>query len=262
LSNPTGATLGTAVATGTILNDDAGLNDTGITQWGNTTVNNLIVTQALFPGQDANFGRDAQAKAGTLTKVGASTNVNQGFDFTKLDGTGQPLTSQAATYAAVPWDCVQDNVTGMMWEVKTTTPSSLRNKSNTYTWYNSTGVNDGGNAGTAAGTPVCNTGGACDTEKYVAAVNALTGANRLCGFTDWRLPKVGELYSIVDQSIAPPGPTIDTGYFPNTIGNWYWSASPNAGNASLAWVVDFGLGGDLADNKTSNNYVRLVRGGQ
>ncbi len=258
LSSPAGATLGTATATGTILNDDVGgLNDTGITKWSNATVNNLTVTQALFPSQDADHGRDAQAAVGTLVKTGGG---KAGFDFTKLDATGQPLANQAATYGATPWDCVQDNVTGLMWEVKTTTPSSLRNKNNTYTWYNSNPSTNGGNAGTPAATPVCNTGGACDTEKYVAAVNAAG----LCGFHDWRLPKVDELISIFDLSVPIPGVSVDTTYFPNAIGNYYWSASVSLdiyGFISV-WAVNFRLARDFQFQRLYSNYVRLVRGGQ
>jgi len=252
LSNPTNATLGTATATGTILNDDVGgINDTGITQWGNATTNNLFFAQAAFPGQDADHGRDANPA------VNSNANGKAGFDFTKLDAAGQPLANQAASYAATPWDCVQDNVTGLMWEVKTITASSLRNKNNIYTWYNSTGVNDGGNTGSSAATPACNTGGQCDTEKYVAAVNAVG----LCGFSDWRLPAKESLRSIVDYSIASPGPTIDTAYFPNTVGSWYWSASPSASNTTNAWDVHFNDGVGLAAFKSNNLYVRLVRGG-
>ena len=255
LSAPAGATLGTATATGTILNDDFGLNDTGITQWSDTIVSNLTVTQAAFPGQDADHGRDAMAAAGTLVKTGGG---KAGFDFTKLDAVGQPLANQAATYAATPWDCVRDNVTGLMWEVKTTTPSSLRNMNNVYTWYNSDPYSNGGNAGTPAATPACNTGGACDTEKYVAAVNAAG----LCGFSDWRMPKVDELYSLIDFSVPVPNLAIDNAYFPNAIANAYWSAAPYAGNAANAWSVLFNLSNNGASSKANNAYVRLVRGGK
>jgi len=260
LSNPTNATLGTAVAIGTILNDDVGgMNDTGVTKWGDATRYPLAAKQTLFPGQDADHGRDAQAKAGTLVKMGGSSNANQGFDFTKLDAAGQPLPNQAAIYTTTPWDCVQDNVTGLMWEVKTTTPNSLRNKNNVYTWYNSTGVNDGGNAGTPAATPACSTGGSCDTEKYVAAINAAG----LCGFHDWRLPKKEALDSIMDYGVvASNTPKIDAAYFPNTVFGPYRSASTYAGNTANAWDVYFGQLYDLTDRKAWNGvYIRLVRGG-
>jgi len=42
----------------------------------------------------------------------------------------------------------------------------------------------------------------------------------------------------------------------------YWSASPYAGNATNAWNVNFNNGNDNANNKSNNNYVRLVRGGE
>jgi len=261
LSNPAGATLGTAVATGTILNDDAGgLNDTGITQWGHATVNNLTVTQPLFPVQDADIGRDANPA------TNSNADGKGGFSFAKLDAAGQPLADQAAVYATTQWSCVQDQITGLTWEVKTTAAAGgLRDASWTYSWFNSTGVNDGGVAGTASG-GTCVDGVAglgCDTEKYVAAINALTGANRLCGFTDWRLPRVGELYSIVDQSIAAPAPAIDTGYFPNTIANSYWPSSSTALNTTNTWLVGFGFGGSngIASKLLNNHHVRLVRGG-
>ena len=42
----------------------------------------------------------------------------------------------------------------------------------------------------------------------------------------------------------------------------YWSATPYAGNATNAWNVNFNNGNDNANNKSNNNYVRLVRGGE
>jgi hypothetical protein len=87
---------------------------------------------------------------------------------------------------------VQDNVTGLIWEVKTN-DSGLRDKDWTYSWYNSTGINDGGYAGYADYADNCYSTTRCDTEKYVADVNAAT----LCGNNDWRLPNSEELNTIV-----------------------------------------------------------------
>jgi len=255
LSVPTGATLGTAVATGTILNDDAGLNDTGMGQWGNAYANSFFSTQAQFPVQDADVGRDALAAAGTLTKKGGG---KAGFDFTKLDALGQPLANQAAT----PWSCVQDNVTGLMWEVKTTTVG-LRKSSHTYSWFNSNAATNGGGAGKASGGTCVDgiAGLSCDTEKYVAAVNAVG----LCGFKDWRLPKKEELRSIVHYGVYSFSPTsIDTAYFPNTVSQlrsfWYWTVTPHTTNNAYAIGVEFSEGADGAHLKSAPAYVRLVRG--
>jgi len=228
------------------------LNDTGITTWATATVNNLTVTQPAFPGQDADYGRDALAAQGLLTKVGGG---RAGFDFTKLDANGVPLTNQAATYAVTPWSCVQDNVTGLMWEVKTTSPG-LHNNNNTYTWYNSTGTNDGGSPGTFNG-GTCS-GSGCDTEKYVAAVNTAG----LCGFADWRVPEQEDLRSIVDYNRSVPA--IDTGYFPNTIINWYWTSTPHVQLPpfiNYAWQIRFDIGWSGTILKSSRASVRLVRTG-
>lgn len=65
------------------------LNDTGITWGGNyPNGNNLDCTGETISEQDCSFGRDAEALAGTLTKVGGG---NAGFDFTKLGADGSVL---------------------------------------------------------------------------------------------------------------------------------------------------------------------------
>jgi hypothetical protein len=252
----TGNPVNSDTVVGTILNDDfGGLNDTGLITWGNATFNNLTTTQTLFPLQDADKGRDSAAMGGGLTKVGASSNANQGFDFTKLNANGQPLPNQTATYTTTPWDCVKDNVTGLYWEVKTTTVG-LHKSTNTYTWVNSNVATNGGSVGTSNG-GTC-TGSGCDTEQFVAAVN-LAG---MCGFNDWRLPTREELRSIVDYGISSQSPAIDTGYFPNTVAAPYWSASPYSGSVTQAWEVFFNfVGGFDKATKISPRHVRLVRGG-
>ena len=264
-STTANAVLGASkTATGIIFNDDAdgsvrGLNDTGTTTCSDNANNDLTCPQASHPGQDAEYGRDAQMAAGTLFKFGAG---RVGFDFIKLDSNGAPLADQAAAYAATPWNCVQDNVTNLTWEVKST-DGGLHDAGHTYSWFNSTGISDGGDPGTANGGTCVDTAN-CDTEKYVAAVNAAG----LCGQTDWRLPTVGELASLIDSSIAFPGPTIDTGYFPNTGPGLlaYWSSLPYATLSDRVWFVYFGYGGvvvdDRFDSKSDALSVRLVRGGQ
>jgi len=260
LSNAVNGLLVRSTVTGTILNDDAaGLNDTGISLWGDLANNNLTVIQPLFPVQDADVGRDV------LMSPNRNADGRLGFSFTKLDATGEPLVKQSAIYTATPWDCVLDQTTGLMWEVKTPNLlpvggiQGLRDAVHTYSWYNSSGVNDGGDPGTPNG-GVCVDVVNCDTQKYVAAVNQAG----LCGYSDWRLPTVAELGSIVDFSVAYPGPAIDTGFFPNTVGpstngQEYWSSTPDAGNTTFAWNVNFGNSIDVDFVKSRRLHIRLVR---
>ncbi len=80
----------------------------------------------------------------------------------------------------------------------------------------------------------------------------------LAGYTDWRLPNVKEMLTIVDYALYSPA--IDQTYFPNTDFSKYWSST--SANSLTAWPVSFSLGVSTADSKYNSNYVRCVRGGQ
>ena len=183
------------------------LNDTGITTCSDASQNGLSCPVAGFPNQDAQVGRDKTANN--------DSDGHAGFSFTKISSTGAALSASASS-----WNCVKDNVTGLTWEVKTV-DYGLRDKDNTYSWYQPDNSNNGGSAGTQNGGSC--TGSACDTYHYVQAVNA----QGLCGTQDWRMPDVNELLSIVDNSLSYP--SIDTAYFPNTNTSFVWSSSPGAG---------------------------------
>jgi Protein of unknown function (DUF1566) len=78
----------------------------------------------------------------------------------------------------------------------------------------------------------------------------------------WRLPSVHELASLVDPSVAPPGPTLPPGHpFSNVQStNSYWSASTIAANPTFAWIVFFGNGNVLTNVKVERHHVWCVRG--
>jgi hypothetical protein len=226
------------------------LNDTGQTQCADAN-DALVACDSATTGdagtrarQDGRFGRDVAAPA----KVGGGA---AGFDFTPLDASGNAiaLTGSPAVPSATP-RCVKDNVTNLIWEVKTSASpaSGLQDSSYSYAW----GSNAGG--ATCGGTV-----SPCNTDAYIAALNA---AN-LCGETgnDWRLPTRRELLGIVHYGQASP-PLIDASYFPATQSNWYWTRDTYAPGPSDAWIVGFDDGVTNAGNKTLSGYVRLVRSGQ
>lgn len=238
------------------------LNDTGINAWGGTIevagtlfiVNNLAAAQSSFPGQDADFGRDAKTLANTLAKVGGGL---AGFDYTKLDASGAALPD-----SALAWSCVRDNHTGLIWEIKRN-DGGLRDQDNTYTWYNADPASNGGAEGAPNGGS-CTGSIDCDTSAFVGAVNAAG----LCGANDWRLPNIMELQSIVYSGASAPGPTIDTDYFPDTPiaapNSLFWSSTPYAGDANYAWSILFANGNSYSSfiNKFGTYSIRLVRGGE
>ena len=232
------------------------LNDTGIdfcrdhATGVDTPVTPTTTCTTAQGGQDARYGRDPAAQRGAMAKVGGGS---KGFDFTKISNNGTVLPASAALGSGPnDWACTYDNNTGLMWEVKTT--SGLRSQSHTYTWYDSVHNYDG-NPGTASG-GTCQTAGRCDTEKFVADVNA---AN-LCGHTDWRMPTFQELYNLADRGRT--NPAIDPTYFPNTPAWYFWSSSPNIG-FSGSWGMGFGSDGeDFSNSRFFAYLVRLVRAGQ
>ncbi len=149
-------------------------------------------------------------------------------------------------------DCV--TVGNLMWELKTD-DGGLRDKDNYYDWYDSTGPasNRGnpGSQGTVGGN--CTGGILCNTEAYVAAVNA---AN-VCGHNDWRLPTWEELKSLVNVNYTP---TIDLSLFPETQSAPYWTAATLVSNSAYAWSINFQDGSEEYHGKGDGRYVRLVRG--
>ena len=77
--------------------------------------------------------------------------------------------------------------------------------------------------------------------------------------SDWRLPNINELTSLVDDTRYDPAISSE---FQNTISNGYWSSTTNAYDTDYAWRLSFYFGYQYDYFKTVNNYVRCVRAGQ
>ena len=92
--------------------------------------------------------------------------------------------------------------------------------------------------------------------------NALAAAKNstFAGHTDWRLPNVKELQSIVES--CGYDPAINTTIFPATPTSTFWSASSFGPSPAYAWDVDFYVGDVFVYDLPYDLQVRLVRGGQ
>ncbi len=170
-----------------------------------------------FYGQDAQYSRNPHS-------------------YTKLDENGNDLPDDT-TYL---WPMVRDNVTGLIWDVKTDDVYSIHSKYQYYDWYNAQDV-------------------------FIATLNK----ENFGGYSDWRLPTVKELSGIVDRSKFYPEITVNEDYFYHThtpISQSYepifWSSTNIPDNSGVVWGVVFWIGNMQYDIPSYQLSVRAVRGRQ
>lgn len=94
-------------------------------------------------------------------------------------------------------------------------------------------------------------------DATLACINKNVGGQK--GF---RLPAIVELASLIDPSVNSPGPTLPWSHpFLNIQSAGNWSATTDAGDPTLAWVVFFVDGHVAKGVKAGNLHVWCVRGG-
>ena len=77
--------------------------------------------------------------------------------------------------------------------------------------------------------------------------------------SEWRLPTIKELMTIVDETRSAPA--IDGAAFPDTTNDYAWTSSPVAGAESDAWAVSFRFGFDGSFGSTTKQHARCVHAG-
>jgi hypothetical protein len=235
------------------------INDTGVTLDGSAN-RNTEAYQSDYPGQDGHRGKDIIAKHGLTRKAGSGT---VGFDFTRLDLNGAELDDDA-----LPWNCVRDNITGLVWQVKSPSEASdLHSAGQRFTWFSESDNGDFEGVLNPSNES-CNIANSnCNTQAYTLAVNE----QGLCGFFDWRIPSPDELMSLVHFGKTSP-PLIDTDFFLNlepddTSPMWFWTNQSNADGvtetgAQSVWAIDFASGVDGFLSKGQTHRLMLVRAGR
>ena len=118
------------------------------------------------------------------------------------------------------------------------------------TWMKNTGDVNGDNAITPGYYP---TGDGATWQEALGYCENLT----MAGFSDWRLPNIRELRSLVDRTTYDPA--IDSHF--QSVSNVYWSATTYPNDTHKAGVVSFNDGYNYWYHKTDSTYVRCVRSG-
>lgn len=152
------------------------------------------------------------------------------------DGYWQAGAAGPKTRFSVNGDCMTDNLTGLMWTKDANRPNK--------------------------------------TDKWQDALDFANNLS-LCGYTDWRLPNINELESLVDVSkyniyeldcladASKCTPSIPTGHpFVNVQPDGYWSSTTHAKFTDSAWYIYMFNGGLYKGSKWGYFYVWPVRGGQ
>jgi len=138
---------------------------------------------------------------------------------------------------AVSGDCITDNLTRLMWAKNGNMPNSKK------TWQ--------------------------DALDYISSLN---GSGGLCGYRDWRLPKVKELSSLVTAEKSNTTAWLNSQGFSNVQSTGYWSSIGTdyitvgesavlaVGGQSFSFNMNEGRGG--YPYKSTSCYVWPVRSGQ
>jgi hypothetical protein len=164
-------------------------------------------------------------------------------------GTGQDgnYTINTPSYTDHGDGTVTDNITGLVWQKCSrgqNNDASCSGTAASYYWYEAAGIYNA---------------------SYNSDSTYVCGELSLGGETDWRLPTIKELQSLIDFSIPyafPFDPTINSTYFPNTQKSHYWSSTTDAEDPNHAWDAYFPNSFVVSNNMSNKYYVRCVRGSQ
>lgn len=209
-----------------------------------------ICSMASCAGQLATCQSDlatcrAQSSGQRFPATGQTTCWDTNGNVIACSGTGQDGQIQAGgvlAYVDNGDGTISDLNTHLMWEKKSA-DGSIHDQNNSYVW----------------------------ADAFSTFIGGLNAGGGFAGHTDWRLPNVKELQSILNYENV--GLAVSTPFNANcgagctvttcscTQSSFYWSATTYASGPGGAWWVFFSNGDVGTSGKISNFDVRAVRSG-
>jgi len=101
-----------------------------------------------------------------------------------------------------------------------------------------------------------NCNGDASTHSWEGAFD-IALSNNFNNQSNWRLPNIKELHSIVEYACYLP--SVNAVVFPNTPNAIYLTSSHNTYNDRYAWGVNFTFGNDEVVRRYNSGSIRLVR---
>ena len=238
---------------------------------------NTAACETGFSKAFANAEKAAMKAGGSCPVTGDAATIEQRVDATQ-GGTAQYLAGDCRFHDNGD-GTITDAETGLMWEKKSS-DGSVHDEGNCYpraftcSGDNATLCNTNTACTTAGGT--CQKGD-CQTAspggmtifQWVAQLNTASFA----GHADWRIPTSSELATIIDYSVAYPGPTVSAAFNSGCVASctvttcsctaaFYWSSTLVAGFPfNAAWYVNFNFGSVENASKNTFLFARGVRAG-
>ena len=182
------------------------------------------------------FGVTGTVYEGAVTKTGQTNEYGKtGSDGALQKGVAWPV----PRFTSNDQYTVTDNMTGLMWTRNANLPGEELDWTNAIYF--------------------------CTNTLYTLG----EGGGTYGGYSDWRLPNVNELCSLIHRGFiflalpntAGTGQWAENDPFTNVQNAWYWVSTTLSGSAGTAWRVYMGDGYSQYTSKTTAYYVWPVRGG-
>jgi hypothetical protein len=79
-------------------------------------------------------------------------------------------------------------------------------------------------------------------------------------YTDWRMPNVKELESLINYDVSDAAGWLNSAGFTNIKYSSYWSSTTSQKSAAQAWIMNMKKSNKLLQKKKSTYYAWPVRG--